>query len=69
MKLSLKGWRTIAFNVALAAAAVFEYLAASTGIVERVISDPKQGALVVLGVSIVNVLLRFITTGPVGKKE
>lgn len=65
----MKGWRTIALNVALAGAAVFDYLSASQGLIERAVDNPKHAALVVLAVSVVNILLRLVTTGPVGKAD
>lgn len=64
----MKGWRTIALNVAVAAAMVFDYLAASAGLIGGVLDNPKHAAAVVLAVNVANILLRLITTGPVGKK-
>lgn len=64
----MKGWRTVGLNILLALLAVTDYLVSAAGMLPSVFSDPKQATLIVLGVNMVNVVLRFITTTPVGKR-
>ena len=64
----MKGWRTLALNAAVAVALVLDYLAASAGLIGSVLENPRHAAAVVLGVNVANILLRLVTTGPVGKK-
>ena len=58
----LKGWRTIAFNV----------LAAVLPIVEltelRAVMPDAWLPWYALGVALANMALRYVTTGPVGRK-
>jgi len=55
-----KGCRTLTFNVLVAVFAALEVFDLS-----RIITDPKRAAMAALVVSIVNIVLRIQTTGPV----
>ncbi len=64
-----KGWRTIAINAALAAliaiAEIAGYLAGFGG--WGVIFSAETAAWIMLGTNILNIILRCLTTTPVGK--
>ena len=64
----LKGYRTVLVNLALALVAVTDYFVASGSIIGALFDSPRQAALAVAGVNVLNILLRFVTTGPVGKE-
>lgn len=65
----MKGYRTVLVNLALLAIALTDYFIGSTPLVSQIISDPKAAGLVVAGVNVINIALRFATTSAVGKKE
>lgn len=65
----MKGWRTVVLNALLVLLAVTDYLVSASGILPSVFSDPKQAAAIVVGVNVVNVVLRFVTTTPIGKRD
>lgn len=54
----LKGWRTVAFNGLVIAGAVVAYLANSSAV----------PAKYVLAVGVTNIVLRYVTTTPMGVK-
>jgi len=66
---SMRGWKTITFNVALIGLALSDYLTATTGVFSAIFEDPKHATLAVTAIGLINVLLRLVTTGPVGKRE
>jgi hypothetical protein len=59
----MKGYRTLALNLATAAIGV---LIATDW---TAITDPKTAGLIVTAVGVGNTVLRFFTTGPVGQKD
>lgn len=62
--------RTVFLNVAaLLAAALAEFIPHLLGFQWSLFTDPKVAALVVLGLNVMNVMLRLITTTPVGGKD
>jgi hypothetical protein len=66
----MKGYRTILLNAALALAALTDYFVTNSALINTLLdNDPKRVALVVALINGVNILLRFITTGPVGQKQ
>jgi hypothetical protein len=69
LKTKLKGWRTILVNAiaGLPAAIYGLYLEFSTVDFTPVIPQ-KYAAAFVVGMSVLGVFLRLITTGPVGSK-
>ncbi len=69
LKTKLKGWRTIAINtlMGLPAAIYGLYLEFSSVDFTPVIPQ-KYAAGFVVGMSVLGVILRLITTGPVGTK-
>ena len=60
----MKGWRTLAFNLAWV---VLTVVVADTSWVDRV--PPKYAFLAMLFVNFANIGLRFITTTPVGRED
>lgn len=65
----MKGYRTIAVNLALMLLALTDYFIANGTLVAQVVENPKASALVVAGINVLNIVLRFATTSPVGRKE
>lgn len=65
----MKGYRTIVANGVLLAMSVGDYLVNNGSIVSSLVEDPKSAARTIAVITIVNIALRAITTGPVGKKE
>lgn len=65
----MKGWRTILLNLAVGLLLVTDYLVTSNALLSRVVTDAKDAAFLILGVNILNILLRAITTTRVGSKE
>jgi hypothetical protein len=64
----LKGWRTALFNGLVAAGVVLgEILQFAVGFNWESIVSARQAAYVVLGINIANILLRAVTTTPIGK--
>lgn len=57
----LTGWKTIIFNVLTAVVGVLMATDFTT-----VVSDPKTAGYVVMGISIANMVLRAVTSTPVG---
>lgn len=65
----MRGWRTIAFNVALVLFALTDYLTVASGTFSAIFEDPRHAALAVTVIGLVNVLLRLVTTTPAGKRK
>lgn len=65
----MKGYRTILLNLGLLLLAVTDYFVASGTLLGTLLDNPKHAALAVAAVNVLNIALRFVTTGPVGKKE
>jgi hypothetical protein len=65
---AVKGYRTVLVNAALLGVALTDYLIADGQLVGLVVSNPKAAGLIVAAVNLLNIALRFVTTGPVGKK-
>lgn len=65
----LRGWRTIAINVGIAMLLVTDYLVAAHGVFPQLLEDPRHATLAVVAVNVINILLRVITTGPVGGQK
>ena len=57
----MKGWRTLAFNILAAIFALLE-----TSDLTNLVPDQYLPG-VIIGISVINVVLRVITTTPVGK--
>lgn len=58
----MKGWRTVLFNIAAAVVPILETAGADLGL------EGQGLAIYGLGVAVVNIVLRFFTTTPFGKK-
>lgn len=65
----MKGYRTILANGVLLAMSVGDYLVNNGGVVSSLVEDPKSAARTIAVITIVNIALRSVTTGPVGKKD
>ncbi len=59
----MKGWKTVLFNILAAIAPVLEASGADLGL------TGNAAAGYALGVSIINLVLRFYTTTPVGQSK
>jgi hypothetical protein len=66
----IKGYKVLVFNVfvtaALAGVEVTSYL---TGVRWGDVFDPQTALWITVGVAVVNIVLRFLTTGPVGSPK
>ena len=65
----MQGYRTFFVNFALMAVALSDYFIANGSIVGTLVSDPKKAVLIVAGVNVVNIVMRFFTTTAPGKKS
>lgn len=64
----MKGWRTLTFNGLVVVGGVVAYLdATDLSALDAVLPD-GAGALLGIGIGVANVVLRMVTTTPVGKK-
>ena len=61
-----KGWRTIGFNILIVAAAVVAFLDQAD---LASIFPYDAGPYILLGIGIANILLRMVTTTPVGQSR
>lgn len=64
----MKGWRTLALNGLLLLVALTDYLAASGALIGQIVGDSRKAGLVVIGLSLLNIVLRFLTSTEVGRK-
>jgi hypothetical protein len=65
----LKGWRTIILNALIAAGMVaLEIVQYADGVPWREVLPDQYALYVVIGVNVLNIVLRSITTTPVGRK-
>jgi hypothetical protein len=64
----MKGYKTFIFNVIVAVLPALDFVLASGSHLEAIIKDQKTLAGILLGVGLVNVILRSITTSPIFKK-
>lgn len=64
----IKGWKTIAFNLLVVAAAVFAYLDSSASSYLEKFLPINYGWAAVVIIGVLNVILRTLTTTAVGKK-
>jgi hypothetical protein len=62
----MKGWRTIAFNVVLIALTILVEVGAAPELHDLI--GPEWTRYLLLAVFVANIVLRMVTTGPVGKK-
>jgi hypothetical protein len=65
----MKGWRTIFINVGLALIPVLDYVLNNGTILAALIANPVHMTLAIAGINIVNIILRFVTTTPIGKSS
>lgn len=65
----MKGYRTLLANLLVALPLVFDWLLTNGETIKVLFSDPKHAAIAVLAINVLNIVLRVITTTPVGKKE
>lgn len=63
----MKGYRTILINGALLLIVATDYIVSNGSLVQAAVSDPKMATLVLGGLNILNLVLRSVTDGPVGK--
>jgi len=68
MKL-LKGWRTIAFNFAVASISVIDLVLNDGSILSTVFANPARAAAAVVALKAANIVLRVLTTTPLGQKD
>jgi hypothetical protein len=64
----VKGYRTLALNLAPGVVLMLDYAIGSGQILGLLIENPKTLAAVMLGLNLANIWIRFLTTTPVGKK-
>lgn len=64
----LKGYRTLLVNVVTLLLSVFSYLVGAGDLISQAVSNPKHAALTIMGISVINIVLRFFTNTPWGKK-
>lgn len=62
----LKGWKTVLINALIAVGSVIALLDGQNW---ALIFPPQQAGWITLGISVLNILLRYRTTTPVGAKE
>ena len=65
----MKGYRTILLNLAMLLIPICDYLVTGGTLVSTMIDDPKWATIVVVTINILNIVLRFITTTPIGKDK
>lgn len=59
----MKGWKTYLFNGGVIILAVTDYFSSSPSLITSVFGEAK-GAIIVAGISAVNMVLRTVTTTP-----
>ena len=65
----LKGWRTVAINVALGLAAVALEILSYLAVFDwRSILPPEKAPYAILGVGVLNIVLRAVTDGRLGER-
>jgi hypothetical protein len=65
----MKGFRTLIFNgIAVALPLIGEVLAFLDVFDWRSILPPENAGWFILGIGVLNIILRFVTTTPVGKR-
>lgn len=62
----LKGYRTLLFNLAILGLAVTDYL---VGFDFSIFASPRIAAVLILGITLINIILRFFTTTVIGKSQ
>ena len=65
----MKGYRTIIANLVPLVALLTDYLVGNSEFVKLVAHNPERAVLVIGFLNMGNIILRFVTTTPVGKKE
>ena len=65
----MKGYRTIFANLIPLVALLTDYLAGNSEFVKMVAHNPERAVLAVGFINVLNIILRAVTTTPVGKKE
>jgi len=63
-----KGWRTVTFNLVVGLAGWTDWLAGGE-LVRAVIKDPEDVALALTVIGAINIVLRRMTSTPLGSKE
>lgn len=64
----MKGWKTVMFNGLIVLGSVIAYLDIADFTVLDNFLPKGTGALIGIGIGVVNIVLRAITTTPIGKK-
>lgn len=66
---TVKGYKTLMVNGALLALSVTSYLADAKTLITSAIGNEKHAAIVIIGITVVNIVLRFCTSTPWGKND
>lgn len=65
-----KGWRTIALNVLIGVLVMLAEVASYLSVLNwREFMPPEYVGLVVIGVNVLNIIMRVLTTGPTPLRE
>lgn len=65
----MKGWRTVLLNAAVGGVALTDWLLNSGDLVGALVADKSDAALALAAITAANLLLRKLTTGPLGSKQ
>lgn len=65
----LKGYRTILINLLPIVIGLIDYIVANGETVKLMIHDPMMVTFIIVAGNMINIILRFLTSGPVGKQN
>lgn len=64
----MKGYRTLLVNTLPMVTLITDYFVNDAALFRLLIEDPKDAALAIAGINVLNIILRFLTTTAVGNK-
>jgi hypothetical protein len=64
----MKGWKTLLFNGALLGVSLTDYLTGGE-LIRAILTDPTDAGVAIAVVTAVNLVLRKLTTTPLGSKQ
>jgi hypothetical protein len=65
----MKGYRTLLVNLIPMLVMLTDYLVGNSVFVNHLVKNPETAIVVIGTLNVVNIILRFLTNTPVGKKE
>jgi hypothetical protein len=65
----MKGFRTLLINIVPLFLTLTDYLVNNGAFVSAIVKNPERAVVVIGMINVLNIILRFMTTTPVGKKE